>query len=78
MTKSSFLPALNLAVFSILIGLLPISGCSNSTRLTAEEHIARAKDMDAAGNLKGMVIELKNAVQKAPQNPQARLLLGHP
>lgn len=73
--KPTLLPRL---IFLSFIGISPflLAGCNKSSSFTAEEHIERAKDMDASGNLKGMVIELKNAIQKSPQNPQARLMLG--
>lgn len=61
---------------ALLFALTPMSGCGRAANVSAEEHIQRAKDMNAEGNLKGMVIELKNAIQKSPDNPQARLMLG--
>ena len=53
-----------------------LSGCGRPSNLTEQEHIQRAKDFEDKGNLKGSIIELKNAIQKNPDNPQARLLLG--
>lgn len=53
-----------------------LSGCDRPSNLTEQEHIQRAKDFEDKGNLKGSIIELKNAIQKNPDNPQARLLLG--
>ncbi len=53
-----------------------LSGCDNTTNLTEQEHIERAKDFESQGNLKTSIIELKNAVQKNPDSAQARLLLG--
>ncbi len=76
MKTTFFLHRLVSLSFLIGISFSLLSGCNKSANLTVEEHIERAKDMDASGNLKGMVIELKNAVQKSPQNPQARLMLG--
>lgn len=61
---------------AVLTVLASLHGCGNESNLSAEEHIERAKDMGASGNLKGMVIQLKNAIQKSPDNPQARLMLG--
>lgn len=54
----------------------PLSGCDATARLTEQEHIERAKDFEDKGDLKGSIIELKNAIQKNPDSPQARLLLG--
>ena len=53
-----------------------LSGCDRTSNLTEQEHIQRAKDYEDKGNLKGSIIELKNAIQKNPNSPQARLLLG--
>ncbi|MDZ7594143.1 MAG: XrtA/PEP-CTERM system TPR-repeat protein PrsT [Thiobacillus sp.] len=54
----------------------PLGGCDATAKLTEQEHIQRAKDFEDKGNLKGSIIELKNAIQKNPDSPQARLLLG--
>ena len=53
-----------------------LSGCGKLSNATPEELIERAKDYEDKGNLKGSILELKNAIQKNPNNPQARLLLG--
>ena len=53
-----------------------LTGCDRLSNLSEQEHIQRAKDFEAKGDLKGSVIELKNAIQKNPNSPQARLLLG--
>ncbi|MDO9387518.1 MAG: PEP-CTERM system TPR-repeat protein PrsT [Thiobacillus sp.] len=54
----------------------PLGGCDATGKLTEQEHIQRAKDFEDKGNLKGSIIELKNAILKNPDSPQARLLLG--
>ncbi|MEW6589998.1 MAG: XrtA/PEP-CTERM system TPR-repeat protein PrsT [Pseudomonadota bacterium] len=54
----------------------PLVGCDATARLTEQEHIQRAKDFEDKGDLRGSIIELKNAIQKNPDSPQARLLLG--
>src|SRR4030066_1786295 len=53
-----------------------LTGCDRTSNLTEQEHIQRAKDFEDKGNLKGSIVELKNAIQKNPDSPQARLLLG--
>jgi len=60
----------------ILASLLPIGGCDQTKRYTDQEYVQRAKDFQAQGKLDSAVIELKNALQKNPNNPEARLRLG--
>lgn len=55
---------------------LVLPGCDRTSNLTEQEHIQRAKDFEDKGDLMEGVIELKNAIQKNPDNAQARLLLG--
>jgi putative PEP-CTERM system TPR-repeat lipoprotein len=55
---------------------IALSGCDSTSSLTEQEHIQRAKDFEDKGDLKGGIIELKNAVGKNPESAQARLLLG--
>ncbi len=67
--------ALSLALaFSAAV---PLSGCDRSAHLSVEEHIERAKDFQSKGNTRASILELKNAVQKDPNNAQARWLLGN-
>lgn len=64
---------------ALLIASLSTSvliGCDKLSNVTLEERIERAKDFQAKGDLKSSIIELKSAIQKDPNNPQARLLLG--
>jgi len=49
-------------------------GCSAD--VTDAQHLARAQEYIDAGNVKAASIELKNALQKNPGNPRARLLMG--
>ena len=60
----------------VLASSLIISGCDQFNQYSEQELIQRAKDFEDKGNLKASIIELKNALQKNPNNPQARLLLG--
>jgi tetratricopeptide (TPR) repeat protein len=42
----------------------------------AEEYVRRARDHREKGDISASIIELKNALQQEPGNPQARFLLG--
>ena len=75
MTKMTNYPVA-LAVALVLATPAALSGCDRTFNLTEQEHIQRAKDFEDKGNLKGSIVELKNAIQKNPDSPQARLLLG--
>lgn len=66
--------ALTLAL--VLAACVPLSGCDRISGLTEQEYIQRAKDFEDKGQFKGSIVELKNAIQKNPDSPQARLLLG--
>lgn len=65
-----------LAFSLALLLTLSLPGCGRHNNLSEQEHIQRAKDFEDKGDLKGGIIELKNAIQKNPSNAQARLLLG--
>lgn len=65
-----------LAIALAFVASTMLSGCDGAANLTEEEHIQRAKDFDDKGELKAGILELKNAVQKNPNGPQSRLLLG--
>ncbi len=67
---------LSLALILAFTGLTSLAGCEKSVSLTDQEHIQRAKDFEDKGNLNSSIVELKNAIQKNPDNAQARLLLG--
>ncbi|MDO9219805.1 MAG: PEP-CTERM system TPR-repeat protein PrsT [Thiobacillus sp.] len=65
-----------LAIAFALSLAVALPGCDSTANLTEQEHIQRAKDFEDKGNFKGSIVELKNAIQKNPNSPQARLLLG--
>ena len=55
---------------------IPLGACFEATNVSAEAFVERAKAHRAKGDLQASIIELKNALQKEPQNAAARLLLG--
>lgn len=62
-----------------LIAIMALSiaaGCDQIGRSSPQEHIRKAKDFEDKGDLRASIIELKSALQQAPDNPEARLLLG--
>jgi putative PEP-CTERM system TPR-repeat lipoprotein len=71
----SFKPIQSILILA-LIATSTLQGCDHNTNLTEQELIQRAKDFEDKGDIKAGVIELKNALQKNPNSPQARLLLG--
>lgn len=61
---------------ALVVGLaFAVGGCGNE-ELSADAHVAKAEESIAAGDLRASVIEFKNAIQRNPQDPKARLLLG--
>lgn len=64
------------ALILALLTTATLQGCDHNANLTEQQLIQRAKDFEDKGDLKSGVIELKNALQKNPNSPQARLLLG--
>ncbi len=69
MTASARLRPLVLA----LAFALPLAGCGDKS---PEERVEVARQAIQKSDYKAAVIELKTALQKAPNNPEARLLLG--
>jgi putative PEP-CTERM system TPR-repeat lipoprotein len=62
---------------ALAFGAAPIlSGCDQTSKLSVDEHIQRARDFQAKGDVRASILELKNAVQKDPSHAQARWLLG--
>ena len=58
---------------ALCLVLLLATGCQNET---PADLIRSARDYQARGDTQAAIIQLKNAVQKQPDNAEARLLLG--
>ena len=67
---------LHSALILALLGTPLLTACDRNVNLSEQQLIQRAKDFEDKGDIKASVIELKNALQKNPNSPQARLLLG--
>lgn len=59
----------------VLAGICALTGCGSSD-LTTAEHLERAREFQAKGEVTAVVIELKNVLDKDPGNIDARVLLG--
>jgi putative PEP-CTERM system TPR-repeat lipoprotein len=70
------LKSVHSALLLAMLAAPVLSGCNPDSNLTAQERVQRAKDFESKGDLKASVIELKNALQKSPDDAQARWLLG--
>lgn len=64
------------ALILALLTTLTLTACNHDANLSEQQLVQRAKDFEDKGDHKASVIELKNALQKNPNSPQARLLLG--
>lgn len=62
------------ATLVVIACALPGAGCD--LFIDAEKRIARAEERMAAADDRGALIEIQNAVRKAPDNARARLLLA--
>lgn len=64
------------ALLAVIIALPVVSGCDRIGSATPQQHVQKAKDFLDKGDQRASIIELKNALQKSPDNAEARLLLG--
>src|SRR2546427_11368205 len=65
-----------LSALAVTIAVLSFTGCDRLVSYTEQERLQRAKNFKDEGKLQSSVIELKNALQKNPNNAEARWLLG--
>jgi len=65
-----------LSAFAVTAAVLTFGGCDRVVSYTEQERLQRAQNFKDEGKLQSSVIELKNALQKNPNNAQARWLLG--
>lgn len=70
---STIRPRRHLAVAPLLASLLVLAGCGGAD---PAQSVASAKDYLAKQDYKAAVIQLKDTLQQAPDNGEARLLLG--
>lgn len=61
---------------TLAVCLLGLGGCERLKSYTDQEYLQKAKTAQSQRNLKEAVIDLKNALQKNPNNAEARWLLG--
>lgn len=64
------------ALLIATLGTVALPGCDKLMHTTAEDLIERAKAAQAKGDTKASIIDLKSAIQKDPNNAQARWMLG--
>lgn len=63
-----------LVVIMFLSSSSLLFGCSAD--VNEDQHLVNAEEYIDAGNINAASIELKNVLQKNPNNPRARLLMG--
>ncbi|ADE16295.1 PEP-CTERM system TPR-repeat lipoprotein [Nitrosococcus halophilus Nc 4] len=73
--SSSLISPIALA-YALLLATALLTGCNTGSNFTPEEHISRAKEYQDKGEIRAAIIELKNALQKTPDNQEARWLLA--
>jgi putative PEP-CTERM system TPR-repeat lipoprotein len=61
---------------AIMLAVASVTACDPRGSAGVEQLLKRAQEQRSGGNIRASVIELKNALQKDPQNAGARLALG--
>ena len=67
---------LGAACFAAALLGLSLTACHRTSEQSEKEMLDRAKSFQKEGNTKSQVIELKNLLQKNPNHPEGRWLLG--
>ena len=68
---------LNEYFLAALLCLALVGACDRVDRATDSGHLEQAKSFEAKGDYLAAIVESKNALQKNPQNLDARLFLGN-
>ncbi|MGH8615515.1 MAG: XrtA/PEP-CTERM system TPR-repeat protein PrsT [Gammaproteobacteria bacterium] len=61
---------------AVVLAVSLMTGCDTGVQLAPQEHLQRARDFYAKGEIAANIIELKNALQQEPDLAEARWLLG--
>ncbi len=75
MIQSKFANGRGLRVAALLCAILSFGGCGDQFA-SVEQLMVAAKQQREQGNHAAAIIQLKNVVQKSPENAEARYLLG--
>lgn len=64
------------ALLAAAIAVPALTGCDRIGNLSPQQHVQKAKDYEGKGDFQASIIELKSALQAAPDNAEARWMLG--
>jgi len=75
-TSTQFRARVILALLAVLVLILPLTACDLFGDPSSQEYVQSARDYIAKGEMRSASIQLKNALQKSPEDADARFLLG--